>query len=439
MLDIEGKYTKAHITTDDIDEACVEQIAGLCSHPAFTNPIAIMPDAHAGKGAVIGFTMKLGTGIVPEVIGVDIACGVLGAKLSKPWDKPDVYDDIIRENIPVGLEVRDERTDISVFEPYLSRINSGLSSFAAKLGLEHEPVTLDTIAALLDEMGKRSWYGIGSLGGGNHFIEVDRAPSGDEWLMIHSGSRNFGLKVCEKWTKIAEKGPYSRSEIRAIFGHIREQALAGLFPTSEIRQRFDAAVASELHIENGVAWLEGKEALGYLREMLIAQAYACLNRRTMMRVILAATNYEATEMLETMHNYICTGEPMTIRKGAVSALKGEKIIVPLNMAAGTLICVGKGNEEWNFSAPHGAGRRMSRKKAFRELSAGEFLKQMADAGVFMNNDPYEVLDEAPDAYKPEEEILKLLPDTAEIIEHMKPIHNIKANEKTFYGKYRKKK
>ena len=437
MFDIKGTYTTAHVTTDDIDEKCVEQIRGLCGHPAFTNPIAIMPDAHAGKGAVIGFTMRLGSAIVPEVIGVDIACGVLGVRLDKPWDKPAEYDRLIRDNIPLGTEVRDEPVKLAAFAPCLPELNEGLARFAVRLGLKHREVTLTSVAELLDEMGGHSWRGVGSLGGGNHFIEAGRTESGCDWLMIHSGSRSFGKKICEKWMTTAQIGPFTRSQTEDIFRALRERAKAGEFPTSEIRTRYQAEAAARCRKYSGVAWLESEEALGYLHDMLIAQAYAVINRRTMMKIILAATGFKAVETLETMHNYICTEEPMTIRKGAVSARAGEKIIVPLNMAAGTLICRGLGNEAWNSSAPHGAGRRMSRSRAFRDLSASAFARQMSDAGVFTNNDPQEVLDEAPGAYKPEDEIMALLPETAEILEHVRPLHNIKAGEEHFGGRFRK--
>ena len=243
MFDIKGTYTTAHVTTDDIDEKCVEQIRGLCGHPAFTNPIAIMPDAHAGKGAVIGFTMRLGSAIVPEVIGVDIACGVLGARLDRPWNKPAECDRLIRENIPLGLEVRDERVELEKFAPYLAGLNAGLARFAARLGLEHSEVTLSAVAGLLEEMGKRSWYGVGSLGGGNHFIEADRTDSGEDWLMIHSGSRNFGKKICEKWTSAAENGPFTKEETQELFRGLRGRAKAGEFPTPEIKVRFEAEAA----------------------------------------------------------------------------------------------------------------------------------------------------------------------------------------------------
>jgi tRNA-splicing ligase RtcB len=199
----------------------------------------------------------------------------------------------------------------------------------------------------------------------------------------------------------------------------------------------DISGAARCHKYNGVAWLESEEALGYLHDMLIAQAYAIINRHTMMKIILEATGFKAVETLETMHNYICAEEPMTIRKGAVSAQAGEKIIVPLNMATGTLICRGLGNEAWNSSAPHGAGRRMSRSRAFRDLSAAAFARQMSDAGVFTSNDPQEVLDEAPGAYKPEDEIMALLPETAEILERVRPLHNIKAGEEHFGGRFSK--
>ncbi len=435
---VKGKYTSALLTTDNIDEACIRQVEQICGHPAFKNPIAIMPDAHAGKGAVIGFTMRLGSAIVPEVVGVDIGCGLLGVKLNKPWDSPKKYDRLIRDNVPMGFDVSDEKFELSIFSRWLKDINRGLKSFASKLRLKHDDVTLSFISDLLDEMGKRSWYGIGTLGGGNHFIEIGRSELGEDWLIVHSGSRNFGLKICEKWQTIASDGSFSKADKKNLIKDIRKQSESGLFPHEEIPDRIKAAVSSTVNTEDGIPWLEGERALGYLREMLIAQVYACLNRRAMIDTILKVTGHEAGESIETVHNYICYDEPMTIRKGAVSAQKGQKFLLPLNMAAGVLLCEGKGNEAWNYSAPHGAGRKMSRKAAFQTLSSDRMVQQMNEAKVFTGNNPKDVLDEAPDAYKPEEEIIALLPDTADILGRIRPIHNIKAKEEPdFWRKKRK--
>ena len=428
MTKITGKHTAALLTTKNIDESCLVQIRQICDHPAFKNPIAIMPDAHAGKGAVIGFTMRLGEAVIPEVVGVDIGCGMLGVKLGQKWDAPEKFDRLIRSSIPMGFDVCDKKFELSIFAPWLKGINRGLSNFASKLGLKHDEVTLKSIGELLDEMGSRSWYGIGTLGGGNHFIEVDRTDGGEDWLIIHSGSRNFGLKVCEKWQNVAAAGTFSKDKQKEICAEIRRQSDAGLFPHDEIPARIKAASSSTVKSADGIPWLEGERALGYLREMLVAQVYACLNRRAMLRTILEVTGCSAEETLETVHNYICAEEPMTIRKGAVSAKMGERFILPLNMAAGVLICEGKGNEEWNCSAPHGAGRRMSRKEAFRVLDTERMQKQMSRAGVFTGNNPNDILDEAPDAYKPEKDIIEALPATADVIMRMKPIHNIKAAE-----------
>lgn len=328
----------------------------------------------------------------------------------------------------MGFDVTDKKLKVDIFAPWLSGINSGLARFASKLGLKHEEVTLKSIGELLDEMGSRSWFGIGTLGGGNHFIEVDRSDCGEDWLIIHSGSRNFGLKVCEKWQNIAATGSFSKDKQKEICAEIRRQSDAGAFPHHEIPARIKAASESTVRSEDGIPWLEGERALGYLRDMLVAQVYACLNRRAMLDAILKVTDYRAVETLETVHNYICADEPMTIRKGAVSAKMNERFILPLNMAAGVLICRGKGNEEWNCSAPHGAGRRMSRKEAFRTLDTGRMQRQMSRAGVFTENNPNDILDEAPDAYKPEKDIIDVLPATADVLMRMKPIHNIKAVE-----------
>ena len=428
MDKIVGKHTTALLTAKNLDESCVIQIQQICNHPAFKNPIAIMPDAHAGKGAVIGFTMRLGEAIVPEVVGVDIGCGMLGVRLDREWNTPERLDRLIRDSVPMGFDVCDKKFNLNIFTPLLGGINRALRSFAVKLGLKQSEVTLKSIGELLDEMGSRSWYGIGSLGGGNHFIEVDRSDCGEEWLIIHSGSRNFGLKVCEKWQNVAAHGTFTKDRQKEICAEIRRQSDAGLFPHEEIPTRIKEASTSTVKSEDGIPWLEGERALGYLREMLVAQSYACLNRRTMLETILAVTGYKATETLETVHNYICADEPMTIRKGAVSAKMGERFILPLNMVAGVLICEGKGNEEWNCSAPHGAGRRMSRKEAFRALDTKRMQSQLSRAGVFTGNNPNDVLDEAPDAYKPEREIIDVLPATADVIMRMKPIHNIKAAE-----------
>lgn len=425
---ITGQYTTALVTTKDLDDGCIRQIQQICDHPAFENPIAIMPDAHAGKGAVIGFTMRLGDRIVPEVVGVDIGCGMLAARLDSRWTNPKKNDRLIRSAIPMGFDVGTEKTDIALFAPWLDGINRGVEAFSRKLALPHEEVTLDTISDLLDEMGDRSWYGIGSLGGGNHFIEIGRTDGGEDWLVIHSGSRNFGLRVCEKWQTVASGGGRTKEQMREIARDIRRRSEAGLIPREEIPDRIRAAATADIHSQDGIPWLEGKNALGYLRDMLVAQVYACLNRRAMLETVLRVTGHSALETLETVHNYVSSEDPMTIRKGAVSARKDERFILPLNMTAGILLCRGKGNDQWNHSAPHGAGRKMSRTKAIQSLNPDLLARQMITSGVFTENDPKNVLDEAPDAYKPEESIVALLPPTADILERIRPIHNIKAEE-----------
>ncbi len=369
-MKLQGKYNEAIIYGDHIDDITVDQVNNLLDQPFMeSSTIRIMPDAHAGAGSVIGFTADMKEQIVPNLVGVDIGCGMLTVELGELEMDFQKLDKVIREHIPSGFNVR----------------NKKLVSFPEfkELGIYHQ---LDNVSRLEKSLA--------TLGGGNHFIEVDEDEDGKRYLIIHSGSRNFGHQVASIYQK------------KAIEEGKRDSA------------RRD--------IPRDLAYLEGYGAESYLHDMSIAQDYAKLNRKLMAQVIMEKTfglDLEDREYFETVHNYIEEGTRM-VRKGAVSAQEGEKLLIPLSMKDGALIARGKGNKDWNYSAPHGAGRVLSRKMARDILSLKEFEKSME--GIFTTSVNKGSLDEAPAAYKPKEAIMDVIEETAEIEKHIKPIYNFKA-------------
>lgn len=373
MKVIKGKYNIAKIYTSEVEQSALDQIELLCNQP-WTNglKIRIMPDVHAGAGCTIGTTMQVEKYVVPNLVGVDIGCGMEVAKLT-PQDIDLVkLDRFIRKKIPSGFAKRSvpHKMYSQLAEEQLTKINA--SEAIEKAG---------GISAVL--------CSIGTLGGGNHFIELNKNDGGEIYIVIHSGSRNFGLQTANYYQKIADE-----------------------------RQPF---------ADKGLAFLTGDTAKAYLHDMIIAQEFAKFNRHAMMYDILDFLGVEPVETFTTIHNYIDPGSKI-LRKGAVSAKKGEKFIVPINMRDGSLICVGKGNPDWNCSAPHGAGRLMSRKQAKESLSVDEFKKQME--GIYTTSANISTLDESPMAYKGMDNIVKNIEPTAEIVEVIKPIYNFKAAERS---------
>lgn len=423
---LEGKYGKAVVYTDEIEEGAVSQIINLLNQPmAKDADVRIMPDVHAGAGCVIGYTAKLTDKIVPNLIGVDIGCGVTAYKLGPKHEVGAAFDKLdafIRENIPSGRNIHD------------SFDNDMVSTVFDALGLKFKGFDFRAFNSRMIDICCSSHQNfdyvrnsIGTLGGGNHFIEIDEDNDHILWLVVHSGSRNFGLKIANHHQKIAEdsvlgidKFEFNRrvEEIKATKkGKGIEVAINKL--RKEISKHGKAT---------GLEYLEGAAADIYYMDMNIAQMYAQINRATMLFKIVVdfyKQDFDTCKIVESIHNYI-NYEDKIVRKGAISAHDGEKVIIPLNMADGIIVGTGKGNANWNYSAPHGAGRKMSRSKAKSTIDLDEFQKIMKSRGVWTSTAGKQTLDEAPQAYKKAEHIIEYLKPSVDIDVHMKPIYNYKA-------------
>ena len=377
MRIIEGYDVK--IFTDNIEENALDQIKELLSIDVFSDKkIRIMPDVHAGAGCVIGFTGDLGDKVIPNIVGVDIGCGMRILNLGKLSEIDfHAFHEHIRGNVPSGMIVREDRFG---FKPLVGE----------EMDIYREAKQLVTELYCYREIkdSGRINKAIGSLGGGNHFIEVDRDDEGRLYLVVHSGSRNLGKQVAE---------------------HYQAEA------ADRLRGR----------VEHALAYCEGDLLDDYLHDMQILQRYADLNRKAMMQDLVAALNLKVIEHWTTIHNYIDL-EAMILRKGAISAKAGEKVLIPLNMRDGSLIALGKGNPDWNFSAPHGAGRAMSRSQARRTIRLEDYEKSMQ--GIFSTTVDRSTIDEAPSAYKPVDEILHNIRDTVTLVRRIYPVYNFKAAE-----------
>lgn len=402
-----------------LEEEAREQIENLANREAYGScKIRIMPDSHAGKGCTIGTTMVIQDKITPSLCGVDIGCGISAINIGPKIPDLRKLDEIIREKVPHGRNIHEY--DFSNMETWEEFMLKGWNIF------------IEYGMCCYNEVDKeRAINSIGTLGGGNHFIEVARSEkTGDYYLLIHSGSRSLGVTVCNYYQKLAE-----RNLARIESNSIREDLINRL--KSEGREK---DIQSELQklpkpkpIDKTLAYLEGEDMSNYLLDMKVTKAYAQMNRRKIAYTILDNLQKEGEihfdpenpEIIDSVHNYIDVDNKI-LRKGATSAQKGEKLIIPINMKDGSLLCVGKGNEDWNFSAPHGAGRLMSRNKAKSELSLEEFKKTME--GVYSTTIDETTLDEAPMAYKPMEEIKEAIKDTVDIIDILKPVYNFKSSE-----------
>lgn len=397
-----GKYASAKIFTNDYDERSYQQIKEFCDSPAAAgNKVRIMPDVHAGAGCVIGFTAEYTDKIVPHVIGVDIGCGMLVMDLGWKDIDLDELDRLIRERIPAGFNIHDEPT-----------MSAGILDWLSCRDKLHN---IDRI--------ERS---VGTLGGGNHFIELDVDDEGRKYLVIHTGSRNLGKQVADYYQDLAIsnlKGKNKTAEekkelIRKLSAEGRQKDIAEALKAIQCDSSED--------IPDHLCYLEDQDMRDYLGDMRLCQYIASQNRTKILLSILGGLSllniYQDSSAFETIHNYIDSCG--IIRKGAVSAKAGEKLLIPLNMRDGSLICIGKGNPDWNFSAPHGAGRLYSRKKARETFSVEEYRKQMN--GIFTTSADASTLDECPMAYKPADEIVEAIGPTAEIVKRIRPIYNFKA-------------
>ncbi|NLM37673.1 MAG: RtcB family protein [Firmicutes bacterium] len=369
MLVLKGQYNSAQIMIDEIDDTTRQQIQRMLDHPAFAKSyIAIMPDCHAGKGAVIGFTMKMNDYIIPNIVGVDIGCGVLAARFAVDQINLPAFDKFILKNIPAGFAIH-----------HKSKVGDDptLRHWTKVVGMDYA----------------KALRSIGTLGGGNHFIEVGKDSRENTWVTIHTGSRHFGLRVANHFQRKARE-----AMARNAAGH-QEQDLAFLPVDSQ----------------------DGRD---YLNAARFAQSYAALNRRTILTEIIHFFGHEPVETIESVHNFI--GDDDIIRKGATPARKGERVLIPFNMRDGLALCTGKGSAKYNYSAPHGAGRILSRTKAKQVLSVDAFARGMQKAGIYTTTANMETLDEAPDAYKDKDLIIQNIKETVEINDFVKPVYNFKA-------------
>lgn len=400
MIEIKGKHNTAVCYTNGLEESASQQIQAVCDQVEFSDcKICIMPDVHAGKGCTIGTTMTIKDKIVPGMVGVDIGCGMETVKLAAKNIDLVRLDAVIRELIPCGFEVRKKT------HPLNREINLKELRCIDEINLD------------------RANHSIGTLGGGNHFIEVGKNDSGELYLVVHSGSRHLGCEVAE----------YYQSEgFRALCGNAKHQ-IAATIEQLKFEGRFqeiqstikNLKLQNHINLPKDLAYVEGGLFEDYIHDMKIIQRFAVLNRQAMVAVILEKMELTETERFTTIHNYIDT-DTMILRKGAVSAKVGEKLLIPINMRDGSLICIGKGNPDWNCSAPHGAGRLMSRAAAFRQLSMEEYQAEMV--GIFSTCVVKETLDESPMAYKSMDEIIAQITPTAGIIERIRPVYNFKASD-----------
>lgn len=399
MLELKGKYNTAKVFTDIVDETAVKQIITLLNQPMVQcERIRIMPDVHAGAGCTVGTTMTITDKVVPNLVGVDIGCGMETVCVKENHLELQKLDKFIYNHIPSGFDIREK------IHRYIEKVN-----------------LIDLYC--IDHINyKRAEKSLGTLGGGNHFIEVDRDDNGLIYIVIHSGSRHLGLEVAEYYQKEAYNWLNGCSKLN------KEELIARLKMEGREKQISKElkklANTKRTDIPKDLAYTEGELFDQYIHDMKIVQEYAMLNRKAMMDDIIKGLRLHVKDHFTTIHNYIDTKE-MILRKGAVSAQKGEKLLIPINMRDGSLICMGKGNPDWNHSAPHGAGRILSRSAAKATLTLPEFKKQME--GIYSTSVGRNTIDESPMAYKSMDDIVSNISDTVEILSVIKPIYNFKAS------------
>lgn len=399
MMEIKGKVNTALCFAKVIEDEAIEQIRRMCDYE-FTagSRIRIMPDVHAGKGCTIGTTMTVTDKAVPNIVGVDIGCGMYTVNLGRVEIDMEQMD-ASAHYIPSGMDVwegRQERFDLTELRCYRSLKDA-----------------------------KRLERSLGTLGGGNHFIEIDQAADGTKYLVIHSGSRNLGKQVAEYYQRLAIDLNKGKDEYFA-----KRDALIAEYKAAGRRKEIEGALKAlhwnsrEATIPEDLCFVYGTWLEDYLHDVEICQRFARRSRERMAEIILGRLGIETVDAFHTIHNYIDTDE-MILRKGAIAAHEGEKVLIPINMRDGSVLAIGKGNEDWNFSAPHGAGRIMSRTAAKERLDMDEYRREMA--GVYTTSVNEATLDEAPMAYKSLADIIDVISESVDIIEVLKPIYNFKAN------------
>lgn len=391
------------IFTENIEGKALNQIYELVKQPAFCDcKVRIMPDVHAGAGCVIGFTADLGDKVIPNIVGVDIGCGMLAVELGKIDIDFDKLDTTIRKHIPSGRNIRDGRM------------------------VHFELQQLKCFRELKDT--KRLERSIGTLGGGNHFIEIDCDSDGNKYLIVHTGSRNLGKQVADYYQKLAIEIMQNKDELyemqEKLIADYKAQGCRTEIQAAfkELHRRFNP---NPLNIPKDLCYLTGKYRDDYLHDMAICQKFAVLNRSAIVSILIDKMDWKSLGTFETIHNYIEVENNM-VRKGAISAKAGEKVLIPMNMRDGCIIGIGKGNPDWNWSAPHGAGRLMSRSAAKESFALEEFENSMK--GIYTTSVNQSTIDESPMVYKPMDEIVKNIADTVEILKIIKPVYNFKASE-----------
>ena len=399
MIEIKGKINTAICYAKVVEDEAINQIRRMCDYDFTENSIIrIMPDVHAGKGCTIGTTMTVHGKAVPNIVGVDIGCGMHTINIGKGEIDFAKLDEAAHF-IPSGKNVwegRQEKFDLEVLRCYRQLKNT-----------------------------KRLERSLGTLGGGNHFIEVDRASDGTNYLIIHTGSRNLGKQVAEIYQQLAidlNKGMEDYFDRRdEIIRTYKEQGRR-----KEIQKALEeiSIDKKETTIPEDLCYLYGRFFDDYIHDIEICQQFATRNREKIAEILINRAGLVAGEAFHTIHNYIDTDE-MILRKGAIAAHKGEKVLIPINMRDGSVLAVGKGNPDWNFSAPHGAGRLMSRTKARNELDMAEYKKSMS--GIYTTSVNESTIDEAPMAYKSMDDIISVIDETVDVIEILKPVYNFKAN------------
>ena len=404
-MELQGKYNMAKVFTDNLEDGAREQIIELLNQDFIKDSkVRIMPDVHQGMGCVIGFTAHMGDKVIPNIVGVDLGCGMITVELGNVDIDLPKLDEIIHKRIPSGKSTHNERR----FK--FDKLNE-----------------LYCFRDLKDT--KRIERSIGTLGGGNHFCEVGVDSKNNKYLVIHSGSRNLGKQVAEIYQRLAIDLCSGKEE----YFNKREELISRYKEEGkrkEIKKALEGLKKEYDHLEpnypKALCYLTGEYREKYLHDMKICQEYASLNREMMADIILQSLfkkELDEFAYFETIHNYINFKDNI-IRKGAISAYEGEKVLIPINMRDGSIIAVGKGNPEWNYSAPHGAGRLMSRNVAKESVDLDDFKKSME--GIYSTSVNEYTLDESPFAYKPIEEILNNIGETVEIIDIIKPIYNFKA-------------
>ena len=392
------------IFTKNIEEQAINQINELLKQEAFKDSkVRIMPDVHAGKGCVIGFTGNLGEKVIPNIVGVDIGCGMLCVELGNIDLDLERLDKIIREYVPSGMNVHENQ--------------------------RYKFLELEQLYCYKLLKNKDNWLekSMGTLGGGNHFIEIDIDEDDNKYLVIHTGSRNLGKQVAEIYQEKAIKYCSYEDEMKEAKQKLIKE-YKNLGKEKDIQNKLieiSKKYEGKTKLPKDLCYLEGKLREDYLHDMKICQEFASRNRREIAFVIMSKMNLDCINYFETIHNYI-SFEDNIVRKGAISAKKGEKVLIPMNMRDGCIIGIGKGNDDWNCSAPHGAGRIMSRIKAKETFNLDEYKESMKN--IYTTSVNENTIDEAPFVYKSMQEIIDNIGDTVDIIKVIKPIYNFKANE-----------